>query len=209
MRIGIIGADGLGAVLAEAWTTTGHQVAVADEERTEAAQELAERLGPSVLAATLEDVARYGEVLVLTGRFDAERPLPAAGAIAGKIVIDAMNALDEADEPIDLDGRSSSVIVAERMPNARVVKAFNTLTPEMLRDDGRTSVPRQQRFAAFLAGDDSRANARVATLIEELGFTPVDVGPLAHGARLLEPGSKVFREHLLPADARHTLATMR
>ena len=209
MRIGIVGVDGLGAVLAAAWTGTGHQVAIAEPDGADLANEVAERLGPSVQATTVDEVARYGEVLVLAARFDVDGPFLPSGAVAGKIVIDAMNALDDDGEPIDLEGRSSSVVVAERLGGARVVKAFNTITPEMLRDDARPSVPRQQRFVVFLAGDDSRANARVATLIEELGFTPVDAGPLAHAAPLLEPGSKVFGQHLLPADARYTLATMR
>ena len=60
----------------------------------------------------------------------------------------------------------------------------------------------------FLAGDDARAKDRVAQLIREIGFAPVDTGSLAIGGRLQEPGSKIFDRPLLPAEARNVLARM-
>src|SRR5512134_3829817 len=85
MRIGIVGAGALGSTLAELWTTAGHQVAVGAQE-PEAAAALAEALGPSVQASSVEEAARYGEVVVLTGTFGRAEMLPPASAVAGKIV---------------------------------------------------------------------------------------------------------------------------
>jgi 8-hydroxy-5-deazaflavin:NADPH oxidoreductase len=207
MRIGIVGAGALGSTLAELWTTAGHQVAVGEPE-PEAASALAETLGPSVQASSVEEAARYGEVVVLTGAFGRAEMLPPASAVAGKIVIDATNALTETGEAIDLGARASSAIVAETFPDGRVVKAFNTLEADTLRAESRLSTPREKRFVVFLAGDDSRAKERVSTLIEEIGFAPIDAGSLALGGRYLEPRSKLFGRPLLPAEARRLLQMM-
>ena len=124
--------------------------------------------------------------------------------MVGNVVIDAMNA-----GPEDHAGASSSEVVAERFPHARVVKALNTLPPELLRVEGRRSAPENQRLAVVLSGDDARAKARVSTLIEEIGFTPVDAGTLAHGGELQQPGSEIFGKPMLPAEARVTLSLSR
>ena len=134
--------------------------------------------------------------------------MPPASTVAGKIVVDAMNALTEAGEEMDLGARASSAIVAESLPDARIVKALNTLEGETLLAESRRSTPREKRFAILLAGDDSRAKERVSTLIEEIGFTPIDAGSLALGGRNLEPRSQVFGRPLLPAEARRLLQLM-
>jgi predicted dinucleotide-binding enzyme len=202
MRIGIVGAGALGSTLTELWVSAGHQLAVGDPQTP---TELAERLVPSVQATTVEEAARFGDVVVLTGPFGRPEMLPPAPAVAGKIVIDAMNAVTETGEAMDLGARASSMVVADSFPDARIVKALNTLGPDTLRAEARPSVPREKRFAMLLAGDDSRAKERVATLIEEIGYAPVDAGSLALGGRHLEPRSTLFGRPLLPSEARRLL----
>ena len=208
MRIGIVGAGALGSSLAELWTDAGHQMAIGDPEGLDSTSALAERLGPSVRATDVEEAARFGDIVVLTGPFGRADAMPPASTVAGKIVIDAMNAVTEAGEEMDLGARASSAIVAESLPDARIVKALNTLEGETLLAESRRSTPREKRFAIFLAGDDSRAKERVSTLIEEIGFTPIDAGSLALGGRNLEPRSQVFGRPLLPAEARRLLQLM-
>lgn len=208
MRIGIVGVGPLGSTLAELWANAGHQLAVGEPEGSDPAAALAERLGPSVQATGVEEAARFGDIVVLTGPFGRAEMLPPAPTVAGKIVVDAMNALTETGEAMDLGARASSAIVAETLPDARIVKAFNTLEADTLRAEARRSTPREKRFVVFLAGDDSRAKERVSTLIEEIGFTPIDAGSLALGGRNLEPRSKVFGRPLLPAEARRFLQLM-
>ena len=207
MRIGIVGVGVLGSTLAELWTNAGHQLALGDPEPA-SADTLVERLGPSVQATTVEDAARFGDIVVLTGPFGRAEMLPPSPAVAGKIVIDAMNALTETGEAMDLGARASSAIVAETFADARIVKALNTLEADTLRAEARPSTPREKRFAVLLAGDDSRAKERVSTLIEEIGFTPIDAGSLALGGRSLEPRSKLFGRPFLPAEARRLLQLM-
>lgn len=205
MRIGIVGAGALGSTLTELWTNAGHQVALGDPRAQETAEGLVERLGPSVQATSVEEAARFGDVVALTGPFGRAEMFPPASAVAGKIVIDAMNAVTETGEAMDLGARASSLVVADSFPDARIVKALNTLEADTLRAEARPSVPREKRFAMLLAGDDARANERVATLIEEIGFAPVDAGSLALGGRHLEPRSTLFGRPLLPAEARRLL----
>lgn len=205
MRIGIVGVDELGTTLAGSWANAGHQVTIGDPRPAPADGGLVDHLGPAVRMTTVEDAARFGDVVVLAVPFGRPEMLPSAAAVAGKIVIDAMNAVTVSGEPMDMGGRASSSIVAEAFPDAYIVKAFNTIPADVVRAEARRSAPSDQRFVIFLAGDEVRANARVSTLIEELGFTPVDTGSLAWGGRLQEPGSDLFGRHLLPAEARRRL----
>jgi predicted dinucleotide-binding enzyme len=207
MRIGIVGAGDRGGALAELWSRAGHQIAVGDAEDPPAAAALAERLSVSVQAMTVEEAARFGEVVVLTPPFGRRELLPPPSAVAGNVVVDAMNALTDAGEPLDL-GKASSVVVAEWFPDAAVVKAFNAMEPQALLAESRPSVPKERRFAVFLAGDNARANARVSTLIEEAGFAPIATGTLSRGGRFQEPGSKLFGRQLLNAEARTAVRMM-
>src|SRR5215217_1193431 len=209
MRIAIIGTEGVGDVLAAAWTNSGHQIVVGDARDRTRADALAERIGDSVRAAAgVDEAARSAEVIVLAGAFQSLELLPSPSTTAGKVLVDAMNQVPDS-EPRGTDDRPSSVIVAERFTDAAVVKAFNTIDPDELRDSARPGIPRDRRFAIFLAGDNARANARVATLIEEIGYTPVDTGSLRHGGALQRPGSAIFGRMLLPAEARRVLALSR
>jgi len=205
MRIGIIGSGRIGGTLAELWARVGHQIAIANSRGPESLAELVARIGPSARAATVEETARFGDVVVLAAPFRRPEALPPPITVAGKVVIDAMNPFSETGEVIDLGGKTSSAVTAERLPGGRVVKAFNTMHFEALGTAGRPSVPKEERLVIFLAGDDGTAKAVVGRLIEEIGFTPIDTGSLARGGRLQEPGSKIFNEPLLPAEARRTL----
>lgn len=208
MRIGIIGAGRIGATLAELWVGAGHQIAIANSRSPASLQELVERLGPSAQAMTVEEAARFGDVVVLATPFRRPEALPPPLAVAGKIVIDTMNPYSETGEILDLAGKTSSALTAARLPDARLVKAFNTMHFETLRNESRPTDPEPQRLVIFLAGDDGRAKAKVADLIRGAGFAPIDTGSLVRGGRLQEPGSKIFNRPMLPADARKILAIM-
>lgn len=208
MRIGIIGSGSIGATLARLWTTGGHEIAIANSRGPDSLAELVDSLGPLVHAMSVEDAARFGEIVVLAVPFRRAEALPRSDLVMGKIVVDAMNPYAEDGGLLDLAGKTSSAVTAERLPGARLVKAFNTMHWETLASGGRLHVPEDQRLVIFLAGDDSRAKERVSTLIREAGFAPVDTGPLAIGGRLQQPGSKIYNRPMLPAEARRTLATM-
>ena len=208
MRIGIIGGGAIGSTLAQLWTTAGHEIAVANSRGPDSLAELVGSLGPLAHAMSVDEAARFGEVVVLAVPFRRPEALPRPDLVMGKVVVDAMNPYAEDGGLLDLAGKTSSAVTAERLPGARVVKAFNTMHPDTLASGGRLHVPEDQRLVIFLAGDDSRAKERVSTLIREAGFAPVDTGPLAIGGRLQQPGSKIYNRPMLPAEARRTLATM-
>jgi predicted dinucleotide-binding enzyme len=207
MRIGIVGAGDLGKTLAELWSKAGHEVALVEAQASATSVEPVQRSGSSAKDMTIEEAARLGDVVVLAVPFVVDA-LPPSSSVAGKVVIDAMNAVTANGEDMDLDGRTSSEVVAQRFPDARIVKAFNTIEPDALRSEGRLSTPLERRFVVFLAGDDGRAKERVSTLIEEIGFTPIDTGMLAWGSRLQAPGSDIFNHLMLPAEAQRVLWSM-
>lgn len=208
MRIGIIGGGAIGSTLARLWTTAGHEIAIANSRGPDALEGLVGSLGPLAHAMSVEEAARFGEIVVLAVPFRRPEALPRPDLVMGKVVVDAMNPYAEGGGLLDLAGKTSSAVTAERLPGARVVKAFNTMHHDTLSSGGRLHVPEEQRLVIFIAGDDARAKERVATLVREAGFAPVDTGSLAIGGRLQEPGSKICDRPMLPAEARRTLATM-
>jgi 8-hydroxy-5-deazaflavin:NADPH oxidoreductase len=122
-----------------------------------------------------------GDVVVAAIPLLAYETLP-ADALAGRIVIDAMNYCPGRGgriEPLEGDGAiGSSELVARHLPGARVVKAFNTIQYARLRDEGRPPGD-PARLAIPIAGDDPAAKEVVGGLISEIGFDPVDAGSLS------------------------------
>jgi predicted dinucleotide-binding enzyme len=211
MRIGIFGSRQPAVVLAELWARTGHQIALGGGEGSSSLDALAERIGPSVQVMSTDEAAHFGDVILLAIRSDDQTGFPSALAVSGKVVIDATEAPGSANDPSSEEGSEGSTGegIAERFSQSRVVKAFNTLHADILRQEGRPSVPKERRFVVFLAGDDGRAKMTVSNLIEETGFTPIDTGSLAFGGKLQKPGSEVYGKALLPAEARLALSLMR
>jgi 8-hydroxy-5-deazaflavin:NADPH oxidoreductase len=195
MRIGIIGGGNLGATAARLFIEAGHEVAVANSRGPESLGGLMGALGHGARAATVEDAASFGELVLVAVPFERHRELP-AGALAGTIVIDAMNhnpAADGGFPEIEDGSTTSSELLAHHLPGAHVVKAFNTMYWRLL---GGRDRPRDgnERLALFVAGDDDDAKARVSALIEEIGFAAVDTGGLADGARRQQPGAPLHTE---------------
>lgn len=206
MRIGIIGAGHIGGTLARLLTRAGHEVAIANSRDPATLGPLVELLGPKARAGWVEDVARFGDAVVVAIPFGRYRELPAK-ALAGKIVIDANNYYPERDghfEALDSGQSTSSELLQAHLRTSSVVKAFNTNFWRWLRDDGR---PRGDpaRVGVPIAGDNPDAKQVVATLIDQVGFDPVDAGPLAEGARRTQPGTRVYAEHLTRAELRSEL----
>ena len=86
-----------------------------------------------------------------------------------------------------------------------MVKAFNTLYYERLRNGARPA-DSPDRLAVPLAGDDAQAKVTVAGLIDEIGFDPLDTGPLAAGGRYQQPGSPIYNRALTRAEAMAALS---
>jgi 8-hydroxy-5-deazaflavin:NADPH oxidoreductase len=188
MTYAIIGTGNVGTALARLFSRAGIEVLIANARGPETIQPLVQELGATVKARTLED-ALEAEIVFLAIPFVAvEKFARIRKDWSGKIVIDATNAYGVSPEV--LAGRLSSDIVAKAVPGATVVKAFNQLPAGVLARD-----PSQDggRRVVFVASNDDKASATVKALAEQLGFSPILVGRIDEGGRLLHiPGPLVL-----------------
>jgi 8-hydroxy-5-deazaflavin:NADPH oxidoreductase len=207
MRIGIIGAGMIGATAARLFVKAGHEVAVSNSRGPESLRELVAELGPRAKAMTVDDAARYGEIVLLAVPWRSPEALPSPEMARGKIVIDAMNPYRAGGGMADLGDSTSSEETAKRLPGARLVKAFNTIYYQHLATQGRAELPEPQRRAIFVAGDDTEAKAVVSRLIRELGFAPVDTGTLREGGRRQQPDTAIYNRVITSAEAAGLLSS--
>jgi predicted dinucleotide-binding enzyme len=203
MRIGIIGAGHIGGTLAGLFVMAGHEVAISNSRSPETLDALVGELGERARATTPEDAARYGEIVVVSIPFGRYREVPIEG-MAGKIVIDTNNYYPQRDghfAELDTDRTTSSELLQAHLPGARVVKAFNAIRSDHLRDMGKASGA-SDRIAIPISGDDRSAKDTVAKLIDQIGFDAVDVGSLAQGGRRHQPGTPVYAADLTRKELR-------
>ncbi len=197
MRIGIIGVGNIGGTLARLWVRAGHDVTVSNSRGPDTLGRLVDELGDRAHAGTVEEAAAFGDVVLVSVPFGRYQELPSTG-FAGKIVIDTNNYYPQRDgqyAELDDDRSTSSELLARHLEGARVVKAFNSIFWEHLRDLGRPAGERG-RIGLPVSGDDEEAKRVVAGLINDIGFDAVDAGTLAVGGRKHQPGTAVYTKDL-------------
>jgi 8-hydroxy-5-deazaflavin:NADPH oxidoreductase len=207
VRIGIIGSGNIGSAAASQFVRAGHEVAIANSRGPDSLTGLVEELGAGARAATVEDAARFGELVLVAIPLGRVGELPRE-PFADRVVIDANNYYPSRDgqiEELDRDETTSSELLARHLEGATVTKAFNTIYAQKLAQDGRPDLPPDQRITIFVAGDDQEAKRRVMELVEKIGFAALDTGSLADGGRRQQPGSAIYAEVLTPAEAREKL----
>jgi predicted dinucleotide-binding enzyme len=196
VNISVIGAGKIGSTLCGLLVRAGHQVWVANTRGPGTLRELVEPLGRSAHAATVDEAASVSDLVVIATPLAAYAGLPAP-LLTGKIVIDTGNyapARDGHIAELDSDTTTSSERLAVALPSARVVKMFNTIYYEHLRDQPQATGSYGRR-ALPMAGDDPDAKRAVAALVDQIGFDTLDVGPLASG-RQFQPGTAVYNVRL-------------
>jgi predicted dinucleotide-binding enzyme len=176
--VGIIGAGRLGQAMARTALRAGRRVVIANSRGPESLASVVSSLGEGVSAGTVDEAAAAG-IVVIAVPWDR-----VPGAVQGldwnsQIVIDATN--DWAAD--DLQGRTSSELVADLVAGARVVKAANTLGAEVLVSDPQEAGGRR---VIFVSGDDADAKAKVVALFEDAGFAAIDLGELPIGGAMQE-----------------------
>lgn len=204
--VGVVGFGKVGTVLARLAHDAGYAVLAAGSGDPADIALTAEVLTPGVQPGWTADVVAAADVVILAAPLRAYRDLPAAD-LAGKVVVDAMNHWHEVDGPREdwLDEHvSTSELLQEALPGARLVKAFNHLGYHDL-DERSRPAGAPDRVAVALASDDAGAAAHVAGLVGAMGFDAVNLGPLRLG-RLLEPGHPAFGAVLPARELRALLA---
>jgi len=181
MTIGILGGGRMGRRLAAGWAKAGHTVFIGSRDGEKGAQ-IAAEIGGGVRGGTLEEAKTNSEALVLaTPGSVVENVVASLKPWENRILIDITNPL-AGRIPEGLITRSTAEAVAEAAGDARVVKAFNMIFAHIF---DNPEFPKG-KAASFVCGDDDEARKLACDLSADLGFEPVDAGPLAH-ARMLEP----------------------
>lgn len=206
MRIGIIGTGHIGGTLARHFVDAGHEVALANSRGPETLRDVEARLGEHAHAVTAEEAAQFGDVVVVSIPFGRYAEIPAA-SLDGKTVIDTGNYYPERDghvEELDQGRTTSSELVQRHLASAHVVKAFNAIRFDDLRDQADRDGAARLR-AIPVSGDDPEAKGTVMQLIDQIGFAPVDAGPLGDGGRRHQPGTPVYAVDLTAGQLRERL----
>lgn len=182
---GIIGAGHIGSQVARAVLGLGHDVVIANSRGPETLSDLIAELGPHARAATAEDAAAAAEVAVVTVPLRAISEVPVQ-PLAGKIVLDTCNYYWERDGHIpalDEGETTTSGMVQQHLPTAKVVKAFNSIAAAQITTDG-TPPGTPDRRALATSSDYPEAVQFVTDLYDALGFDTVDVSPLSESWRI-------------------------
>jgi len=177
--IAVIGTGAVGSALGPRFAGLGERIVYGsrtpDSERIVA---LVERTGAGTTALAPDAAARACATILLAVPFSAVESLVRSfGELDGKLIIDVTNpfGVSEGREvAIEVPAGSGGELVQSLAPNARVVKAFNTIYYTVMAIPETAGGP----VSVLIAGDDAEAKARVAKLASGLGFEPVDVGPL-------------------------------
>ena len=199
--VGIIGAGLIGATVARLAVQGGHEVVISNSRGPRTLLPLVAALGPNARAATVEEAAEAGDIVVVSVPLGALADIPAA-ALAGKTVIDTSNYYWQRDGHIAaLDNReiTTSQLLQDRVPDAHVVKAFNNINFAHL---GRLARPAgsPDRTSLVIAGDDADAKAQVTAFLDSIGYGTLDAGPLSEGRRF-DNGQPAYGRPYLTPDA--------
>ncbi len=198
MNIAIIGAGAIGTALASQFARNGIDALIANSRGPETLSTLTAELGPRIKAVSATEAAK-ADIVILAVNWDRlPQALQHLGPWNGRIVVDATNAIEVPSfRAVELHGRPSTAIVAEFVPGARVVKAFNHLGAALLGSDPRLGAGRR---VLFLSGDEASSKAEVASLIGRIGYAAVDLGSLQEGRAAQFPGGALPNLHLVKYD---------
>jgi len=184
MKVTVIGAGNMGSAFVQQLVKSGHQVSVSARNADKAAAVAAANPGATAVAA--EGAARGADVVVLATAYgDAATALRTADVQPSQVVVDITNPLTPDYMGLTIGHNTSAAEeIAKAVPNAAVVKGFNTLFAQVLA--AGADFGNKRKASVFLASDSTRAKELAGALAEGMGFEVVDAGSLQN-ARYLEP----------------------
>src|SRR3954454_4969896 len=202
--IGLIGSGNIGSTLARLAVDAGHDVVLSNSRGPETLGDLVASLGPHARAATADEAAAAGDLVVVTVPLKNYRQVPVE-PLRGKVVIDTGNYYPQRDGQIpELDDESTttSELLQAHLQGAHVVKVFNNI---FFRHLGGLSRPAgcPERSVLPIAGDDEAAKRAVAHFLDSIGYDASDVGPLAEGWRF-QRDTPAYVQPYFGADGDHT-----
>jgi|SRR5579884_246541 len=198
MNIGIVGSGDIGSTLGRLWARKGHRILFSFSHDRSKLERLASECGNGSRAVTPYEAVSLSEVVLFSPPWtQVDEAVKQIGRFDGETVIDTTNPFIDEEMNVQRfdENTSSSEEIARKLEGAKVIKAFNTLRDETLRE--RTG----QGLVVFYAGDYPLMKGKVAQLIEDAGFVPFDVGPLREGKKQ-EPGTDRFLKELTLEQAR-------
>ncbi len=196
MTYAIIGAGTVGATLARFFAAKEIPILIANSRGPETLGELAAEIGPSVTPATVAEAVKADIILVAVGAVAFKDVGAVLQDWSGKIVVDLTNGfmLPPEVQQAEYQGRLTSEVNAERVPGAKLVKAFNQLPLKVLAGPLPDDVGRR---VVFVSSDHEDASTAVANLAECLGFAPIEVGKIAEGGRLIQARAPLVFQNLI------------
>ena len=187
MRVGILGSGLMGGKLGTIFARAGHEVLFSYARSERKLKQLAREAKGNARAGTPGEAAREADALLLAVHWSrVDDVLKQAGDVSGKVIVTCSLPMNADDTHLVIAHTSSAAEqLANRVPKARVVSAFNTVPSEVLFGvfEARR---RASRPSLVYCGDDASSKEMAATLIGDVGFEPVDAGPLRI-ARYTEP----------------------
>ena len=206
MKIGFIGYGSMAETLASKWVEN-YSVFIGGRN-LEKAEALAKKLGKNVEYGTEAQAADFGEIIVLATRYEVVfEAINAAGgsdALAGKVLLDINNPVETSDFLAkSYDGISLSEKIAQAVPDAHVVKAFNMCQAKVW--EMKPPVFDGRPLVVMYCGDNNQA--KIAVLIEDVGCEAKDIGDLKY-ARMLEPAAAIVIKLLFSGHNPYTVLNL-
>jgi len=206
MRIGILGSGLMGAKLGTIWARAGHAVVFSYAHSEQKLKRLARTAKGKAQAGTPREATQEADALLLAVHWSrVDDVLQQAGDVSGKTIVSCSLPMNADDTGLVIAHTSSGAEeLAKKVPKARVVSAFGTVPSEVL-FGVFAARKKAKRPSLVYCGDDARSKKTAATLIRDVGFDPVDAGPLRI-ARYTEPFTLLIAQLAYEGDAGPELA---
>ena len=194
-KIGIIGSGNIGGTVGTLWVKAGHQV-LFSSRNPQNLKQLVDGLGPLARAGTVREALGFGDAILIAVPYGAYPQIGKdyAKELAGKIVLDAGNAVLSRDGEISKEARELGIgaTSTKYLPKARIVRAFNTLNYRTLAKNAKRP---GERMAIPIAADDKDALVLASQLVRDAGFDAVIIGSL-ESAKLFAQGGPLYGQEI-------------